>query len=204
MRFLPQKVEIPGHPELTQLLTDILTKLRFQKLMPGKGYLVKESANGTTIQVNLTPGGGGGLMGPYQLQSVEGDYVTAFAYDPVTETTINSIPVNIAKEPKHWQSLDGETIFGVDHSYTYIPGTTPPTGYSPGDINNAFRADTYNGVVEYQRITPAWVCSSETVDGELIFAEPANTGVKNDQHNPVTLIIAKRSCQWAQVLLPTS
>lgn len=138
---------------------------------------------------------GKGLLGPFQIDVVEGDYLICFAYDPINEIRTGTVPVYIAKEDKQQNSLTTETIFGVVHNYTYQDGDTPPQGFSAADSNNAFRIDNYGSNTAVQRIIPPWVCG---VDGEIIWAQSATTGVDGPA-GLVTLLIAGRSCQWGVV-----
>ena len=148
------------------------------------------------VEVMLGVGGSSSTQGPFQIQSVQSDYVTCFAYDPDTEKASNQTAVYIAKEEKHQNSLTAETIFGIVHNYTYQAGLNPPVGLNPADSNNPFRIDSYNSTQEVQRIVPPWICGAS---GDIIMAFPARTGVMDPHNNPTTLMMCGRSCQWGVV-----
>lgn len=150
-------------------------------------------------------------QGPFQIQSVQDDYLTCFPYDNSTQKTTSTTPVYIAKEDKHQTDLASETIFGVVHNYTYQSGLTPPSGLGAADANNIFRTDEYSNAgtdpstglpfppnIEYQRIVPPWLCGTT---GDIIYGDPTpGLAVDGADGKPITLLIAGRSCQWGQVL----
>lgn len=133
--------------------------------------------------------------GPYQIDSVQDDYLTCYAYNNTTQARTGTTPVYIAKEDKHQTDLASETIFGVVHNYTYTPGTAPPGGLAATDVNNKFRTDSVTG--EFQLITPPWLCGDT---GDIIYADVTpGLGIDGTDGSAITLLIAGRSCQWAEV-----
>lgn len=192
----------PNEMQGTSLLAAWCNRLRRmciqENIIEGTDYKIERVAGGKILKIRT--GGGtavpGGRQGPFQIDSVQDEYLTCYPYDPVKGERTSTTPVYIAKEDKHQNSLNTETIFGVVHNYTYQAGTAPPGGLSAADANNVFRTDSYGGNVEYQRIIPPWVCG---VSGELVWAQEATTGVEDADGNSVGLQIAGRSCQWGVV-----
>lgn len=160
---------------------------------------VERSHRGSAM---FSKGGGAAFatQGPFQIVSVQDDYLTCVAYDGQNQVPLNADPIYICKEDKHQCSLDTETIFGVVHSYTYAAGTSPPGGLAAADAGNVFRIDSYAGNIEYQRIIPPWCYGTANDVGDIIYAIPADGLATNDPNgNPISLLIFGRSCLWGQV-----
>jgi hypothetical protein len=135
-------------------------------------------------------------QGPFQIDSVQDDFLTCFPYDNSTQARVpNGLPVYIAKEDKHQTDLTSEKIFGVVHNYTYVTGVTPPAGLAATDVYNFFRMDSVTG--EWQLLTPPWLTGAT---GDIIYAD-VTPGLAIDGPNniPLTLLISGRSAQWARV-----
>ena len=115
----------------------------------------------------------------YLLKSVQDDYVTAHSWDGTTEGATNIL---IAKEYKIQCSLEGETIFGLTHTYTYDDGP---------DANNVQRTNDDGTNSETEIVVPPWV-----VD-EVIFAIPAQTDVLDLDGVPLKLLLI-RSSEWCK------
>lgn len=159
---------------------------------------VKVSETSKGFSWHAVSGGSGSQpeAGPFEVQSVQDDYITVFDYDAAMDTS-GSAPIYLAKEWKHQNSLLSEMIFGVAHNYTYQPGLAPPGGLNPADVNNVFRTDTYSGTPEYQRITPPWVCGPGV--GEIVFAFSAGLNLQAADGTAISLMLRGRSCQWSVV-----
>jgi len=127
--------------------------------------------------------GGGGTARMFLLKSVQGDYVTAHTWDGAIE---GATDLFIAKEYKLRNSLSGETIFSVAHTYAYGAGP---------DGNNIQRTntDTVASVSEQEIVIPPWIVN------EIIYAVEAGTGIVDGFGNPVTLQMVGRSAQWAKM-----
>jgi hypothetical protein len=155
-----------------------------------------QTSKGIIAQVDVgQPGSASGRVGPFQIDTVQDDYLTCFPYDNSTQARVaGAAAVYIAKEDKHQTDLASETIFGVVHNYTYTAGTTPPGGLAATDINNKFRTDSVTG--EFQLITPPWLCGAT---GDIIYADVTPGLAVDGPAGPVTLLISGRSAQWSQV-----
>lgn len=193
----PPKLMI-GHTPHAKTINQLIRFATAIQPIESSEVAVERSHVGTAL---FAKGGGGSSsprQGPFQIQSVQDDYVTCFPYDNVAQKTTSTTPVYIAKEDKHQTDLPSETIFGVVHNYTYTSGLMPPGGLTASDANNVFRTDSVTG--EFQRLTPPWNCGAT---GDIIYGDPT-PGLGIDAVNegilqPVTLLIAGRSALWAQV-----
>lgn len=165
------------------------------QLRTSQDISVIKSASGIFLRLRRRISGGSTRQGPFQIDSVQDDYLTCYPFDNVNLVRTSATPVYIAKEELHQTDITQETIFGIVHNYTYTPGLTPPGGLAPADVNNVFRTDSVTG--EFQLLTPPWQCGAAT--GEIIWAD-ATPGLAIDgPAGPVTLLIAGRSAQWSQV-----
>jgi hypothetical protein len=117
----------------------------------------------------------------FQLVRTENDYLVCCTWDG---TTLGTDEVAIAKEYKHRISLTIETILGTDHNYTY-------TADPGGDPDNPIRHDDDGSDIEDQRIVPPWC------PGDIIYADPADTGVTDVDGNAIDLLLRSDSRQWA-------
>ena len=124
----------------------------------------------------------GGAIGlQFVLKSVQGDYVTAHAWDGFTEFSDNIL---IAKEYKARCSLTGETIFGVEHAYTYANGP---------DSLNVLRTNNDGTHSETEIIVPPWTLN------ERLYATQVVTDVPNTVAGGlIKLLMVGRSAQWAK------
>lgn len=166
------------------------------------GQLVSRTARGFIVH----GGGGDGLPSStvrmYHLKSVESDYLVCRTWDgtvPVNEGDPNgegTSDVYIAKQYKHRNSLESETMFSILHTYTYGLGAT-------NDANNMVRTDSPDGgTAEDQMIVPPWLVN------DVIYAvRCSNTGVtrtvdeglETEREVPITLIHCCDSRQWAKI-----
>jgi hypothetical protein len=99
--------------------------------------------------------------------------------------------INVAKEWKHRTSIQGETILAVQHTYTYSDGPTEDWEAGTDVRFNRVRTDDDGSDTEEQQITPPWV------EGEIIWAIPADTGAVTETSETIDLLITGRSTQWA-------
>ncbi len=164
------------------------------------GVRVNRTTRGNFVVPDLGAGGGGGgtRIDPYVLRDVWGDYLVArsISWRLVAEElieTIGTTDVFIAKEYKHRNSLEAETILGEDHTYTYSAGPSETWAAGASTEYNITRVDAG----EQQRIIPPWT------EDEIIYACRARTDVFTDfaEHGgvAVNLLIVGRSCQWAKI-----
>ncbi len=126
----------------------------------------------------------------YVCSNSVGPVATAPQDDPDHWTLIDPSPAPaagsewVAKEFKTRTSLVSETIFDIEHLYTYDTGP---------DSLNLLRTNDDGTNAETEIIVPPWV------NGELIFAIPAETGLLNPEtSSAVEWLIAGRSAQWAK------
>lgn len=131
----------------------------------------------TLSRASATESASGAKM--YRLKSVQDDYVTARSWDGSAE---GDTDILIAKEYKIQCSLEGETIFGTAHTYTYDDGP---------DVNNVLRTNDDGTNDETEIVVPPWV-----VD-EVIFAIPATTDVLGPDDVPLKLLLV-RSSEWCK------
>ncbi|HEV2210860.1 MAG TPA: hypothetical protein VG167_18965 [Verrucomicrobiae bacterium] len=152
-------------------------------LQPGPGYRLKETASGVRLEILPQAGGGRGSTpaNEYYLESVQDDYLTVQAWDGHQ----TSGPVlYIAKPPKLRTSLITAIIYGVVHHYTYSAGP---------DQFNLLRTNTWPQGTETELVTPAWLM------GDIIYAIPANTSIKDAGGNPISLLMVGEARQWASL-----
>jgi hypothetical protein len=121
-------------------------------------------------------GGGGSQASAFTLVSVQDDYVRATLAGTSTD-------YSVAKEYKLRNSLLGETIFTVPHTYSYAAGP---------DSNNIQRTNSDGTISEVEIVIPPWVV------GETLYAVQVATGLVDLSSNPITWEMIGRSAQWAK------
>ncbi len=144
----------------------------------------RDDAQITDGNFHITLSRASALQGAIALQfvlvSVQNDYVTAHSWDGVIEGTESFY---IAKEWKVRCTLTGETIFGIQHTYTYAAG---PDGLNVQRTNN----DGTNSETEI--VVPPWVTA------ERFYAIKALTEVPKPGGGLIDLIMVGRSAQWCK------
>jgi hypothetical protein len=97
-----------------------------------------------------------------------------------SEMTVGAI-VNVAKQPALRTSLLGEKILGVNHTYTYGDGPSETWAVATDTRFNKTRTDDDGTDTEDQRVIRPYV------DGEMIFAIRADTGIVTEGEGPVAV-----------------
>lgn len=115
----------------------------------------------------------------FKLKSVQDDYVTCRTWDGSNEGAVDTY---LAKEYKIQCSLEGETIFGTAHTYTYDDGP---------DANNVLRTNDDGSNNETEIVVPPWC-----VD-EIVFGLPCTSDVLGPDLQPLKLLLI-RSSEWCK------
>lgn len=165
-------------------LVSILRSVVNPRIVQGETWGIRFTDTGWTLQVGAPPlsgssGGGGGGGIPFQLKSVQGDYVTAWGWNG---SAFASPDIYLAKEYKLRNSLTAETIFGVAHAYSYASGP---------DSDNVYRTNSDGTNSQTEIVSPPWVA------GEIVYASNCNTLVLDGGGNPITWLM-ERTCLWAK------
>lgn len=133
-------------------------------------------------------GGNGGLIGPYLITAVNGDYVTLRTWDG---TTLGSVDVYAAKPWKLRCSRRREVIDGVLSTFSY--STDPPVG-------NVTRTKTKGAQTESEIVYPQWAIGTNS-DADLVYAMQARntlvTTVAPDPIVAVKLVLIDSARNWA-------
>lgn len=115
-----------GNSPAATWLRRVWSALRAQRILPGVGYKVKHTSNGTILEVNPGGGGGGGggSLRAGTIATLYGGPAPAlanyFSVQPVdADGEPTGDPVMVAKSPPAWM----ETTNGTD-TYTYIDDNT--------------------------------------------------------------------------------
>jgi hypothetical protein len=98
----------------------IAESIRANKILPGRGYRVKHTTQGTILEVE--PGNGGGVTTYYSLKMCKitsighGDYIGVKLWDGAA---VSGDEFNVAKDYPFRTSLTGDHTDGVDLTYVY-------------------------------------------------------------------------------------
>ena len=138
-------------------------QVRANRISDGSGYRRRVSAGGTSLEIDLS-GGGGAAVTRYRLKGIEADRLACVTWDGTTEGTTT---VYLAKPFKLREAVTTETIEGVRYNYTYTTG--------PDSLNKYRIAKIQGQTAEYERcvVTPEWLLNDE------IFAISGSTGISN-------------------------
>lgn len=144
------------------------------------GGRFQRGQHGVQLIINAPLGSGGGEAQMFKLKSVQKDYLTARSWDGTTEGTVDTY---IAK-PYRLRESTAET----GYTFTF-------SGSAPNRIR--LKHDDATSDEEYEVVIPIWLVN------ELVYAIPANTGVKttNDESSTVqdvALLLVGDSKAWAK------
>lgn len=99
----------------------IWDRLRAQRIAPGVGYKVRETSDGTFLDIQTGGGGSSSAqISEFKLNTVEGDYLNCFAR---AGTTWSTVTVSIAKPHKLRNSITLAVLDGITVTYSYYEGT---------------------------------------------------------------------------------
>jgi hypothetical protein len=151
-------------------------------------------AIGKTANVNIAGATPAGYNGTFVAAATTS---TAFTYtlgsslaNPATGTITYQADVYLAKPWKLRNSRAAET--GAD-------GTAYTLSYGAGaNANNVRRTKTGtsgpgDGLTETEAVAPEWLA------GDILYAQPAATGVLDGNGNPITLLLAGESRNWTAI-----
>lgn len=169
--------EPTGIGALANFLRAVVRNVRSQELMPGPGYRVNKTSQGTTLSIEAL--GGGSSSRAMVVKSRNGDYLVCRSY---SNGSIGTTDINVAV-PFDARSLASETLDGVAFSYSYSGAAT---------LLNRTRAASYSGATETQQVTPLW-----KVDGLIRVVPIDYSGVSVDGAD-LKLIEDSSRC-WARL-----
>jgi hypothetical protein len=141
------------------------------------------SDSGLVLRVGNPPVSGangvGGSQSAFRIKSVQGDYVTARLWDGSSD---GATDIALAKEYSLRNSLAGESIYGVTHTYSYAAGP---------DSNNVYRTNSDGTNSQAEVVTPPWRVN------EIVYASPCNTLLVDGGGAAITWLMT-RTGVWAK------
>ena len=128
---------------LIQRLRNLERSVNANRIVPGVGYKVRESTNGTVLDIDAGGGSSSGYPFPAIIQSALPNYFVCRSWDGTTEGTVD---FHVAKSYNCRQPASRDYL-GVTYNYTYSSITD--------GINDTRTSD--NGTTEEtQMVTPPW------------------------------------------------
>jgi hypothetical protein len=176
-RDLPMGVTLPNKLTGTSRETawhnrmrDVVQSIR---LRPGFGYKLKETGDGTFLEIEQAGGGTTSKAGTkmFICTAVAGDYITAKAWDGTISgnvITLSGADVLVAKPPDQRMSLTREVVDGVTINYSWL------------NSNNRTANDGTNSEAQvcYKRYTTftSGALATTLSPAAVIFAEESSNG----------------------------
>ncbi len=133
--------------------------------------------------------GGTGQVQRMKLKDVLSDYLLCVPWDGTTE----GVSTPVAKQYPLRNSLTGETILGLAHTYTYGAGPSETWAAGTSTRFNKSRTDSDGTLSESQRVIRPYVQNEE------IFAIGAKTGIVDVSSIPITLLEISPNRIWSRI-----
>lgn len=189
---IPKFVKGKKHPSALSandmnVLADALRALVNPSIKRGNVDGAFLSDGNFVIQIKRTSAAedAGQSIKPYLVDSVARDYITGYELDQ--NLAVVGGLTKIAKPWKLRVSRTVEVTAGVTYNLTY----------DNPDALNPIRTKTVDGesTSEDEQVTPLWSVD----DDDIVFAQPAITGVVDGDSNPITLLLTSDSRAWCAV-----
>jgi hypothetical protein len=123
------------------------------RLLSGPGYKVRETAQGTTLDIEK--GAGGSKIQTFKYKSMQGDYLVCRSWDGTTE---GASDVYVGKATKLRHSITSETIDGTAYAYSAYSLTAQTRVSTPA-----------GGAAENQIVVPRYLAN------DIIYAMAGRT-----------------------------